>query len=49
VGFARELTERSTFDLLMERLHAALDDAKIAALVSTGKNMTEDQALRLAT
>lgn len=48
VGFARELTERCTLDLLMERLRAALDEAQIAAFVDIGRSMTEDQALRLA-
>jgi predicted ATPase len=47
VGFAREFTERSTLDLLMERLHESLDDTQIAAFVELGKSMTEDQALRL--
>jgi predicted ATPase len=47
-GFAREFTERSTLDLLMERLHVSLDDAQIAAFVELGNSMTEDQALWLA-
>jgi hypothetical protein len=47
-GFAREFTERSTLDLLMERLNVSLDDAQIAAFVELGNSMSEDQALWLA-
>lgn len=47
-GFTRELTERSTHELLMERLHESINDAQIASLVEFGAGMTEEQALRLA-
>ena len=48
-GYSREPTEQYTYELLMTALRSSLKDDDIAALERVGADMSELQAVRLAT